>query len=262
VATLSGQSALITGAGRGIGKAIALRLAADGARVTLAARSLQQIEAVADEIRAAGGEAAAVETDVTDHDAATHAVAVANRFGRVSILVNNAGVPGPYGPIGVINPLEWWASQKVHVLGPLLFMSAVIPGMRARGGGRIINIVSRAALEPIAHMSAYAVGKCTAVRLTENVDLENKEHKVRAFALHPGTIMTDMARGTLGSPEAQRWIADGIAFLKTRRPEDSDTDLARCRDAVAALAAGSYDTLGGRYLSVDWDLAAKAREHT
>jgi NAD(P)-dependent dehydrogenase (short-subunit alcohol dehydrogenase family) len=260
VTTLTGQSALVTGAGRGIGKAIALRLAAEGAKVTLAARSLDQIESVAAQIRAAGGEAAAIATDVTDHTAVANAVAAANRFGRVSILVNNAGIAGPYGPIGVVDPLEWWASQQVHALGPLLFMSAVIPGMRARAGGRIINIVSRAALEPVPHLSAYAVGKCTAVRLTEHVDLEHKQHSVRAFALHPGTIITDMARGTLSSLEAQRWMADGIEFLKARRPEDSDADLARCTDVVVALAAGRYDALGGRYLSIDWDLDAKLRE--
>jgi NAD(P)-dependent dehydrogenase (short-subunit alcohol dehydrogenase family) len=261
VPTLTGQSALVTGSGRGIGKAIALRLAADGARVTLAARSLAQVEAVAAEIRAAGGEAAAVCADVSDQDAVTRAVAAANRFGPIAILVNNAGVPGPYGPIGVVDPLEWWASQKVHVLGPLLFMSAVLPAMRARRKGRIIGIVSRAALEPIPHMSAYAVGKCTATRLIETVDLENKEHGVRAFALHPGTIMTDMARDTLGSPDAQRWIADGISFLKGRRPEDSRADLARCCDVVSACAVGRYDALAGRYLDINWDLDAKSSEH-
>jgi NAD(P)-dependent dehydrogenase (short-subunit alcohol dehydrogenase family) len=260
VTTLTGQSALVTGAGRGIGRAIALRLAAEGAKVTLAARSIDQIEAVAAEIRAGGGQAAAIAADVTDHIAVANAVAAANRFGRVSILVNNAGLPGPYGPIGIADPLEWWASQQVHVLGPLLFMSAVLPGMRARAGGRIINIVSRAALEPVPHLSAYAVGKCTALRLTEHVDLENKQHGVRAFALHPGTIITDMARDTLGSLEAQRWIAGGIEFLKSRSPQDSDADLARCRDVVVALAAGRYDTLGGRYLSIDWDLDTKANE--
>jgi len=260
--TLKGQSALVAGAGRGIGKAIALRLAAEGARVTLVARTPRHVKEVAAEIRKAGGEAAAVVTDVTDPKGVTRAVRRANRFGPVSILVNNAGVPGPYGPIGVIDPREWWASQAIHVYGPLLFMSAVIPVMRARGGGRIINIVSRAAIEVAPHLSAYAVGKCTALRLTETIDLESRAHDVRAFALHPGTILTDMARDTLASPEAQRWIPEGITFLKGRRPEDSVKDLARCLEVVVALAAGRYDTLAGRYLSIDWDLDAQAREAT
>jgi len=103
-----------------------------------------------------------------------------------------------------VDPLEWWDSQKVHALGPLLFMSAVIPGMRARsGGGRIINIVSSAGLHPVPGLSAYAVGKCTAIRLTESVDLEERNNGIRVFALQPGTIITDMAHGNINSPEAQ-----------------------------------------------------------
>lgn len=258
--SLERQSGLVTGAGRGIGKAIALRLAADGVRVTVVARTLKQVEATAAEIRAAGGEATAVAADVTDRDAVARAVTLAQSQGPISILVNNAGVPGPYGPIGDCDPLEWWASQKIHLLGPLLFMSAVIPEMRSRGGGRIINIVSRAALEPTPRLSAYGVGKCAATRLTETVDLENKDRGVRAFALHPGTILTDMARDTLNSPEAARWFGDGIAFLNARRPEDSAADLARCCDVVSACAAGRYDALAGRYLDINWDLDAKNRE--
>jgi NAD(P)-dependent dehydrogenase (short-subunit alcohol dehydrogenase family) len=260
VSILKDQSAIVTGAGRGIGKAIALRLAADGACVTLTARTLPQLEATAAEIRASGGVATVVAADVRDRDAVGRVVAAARRQGPVSILVNNAGVAGPYGPIGDCDALEWWAAQQIHVLGPLLFMSALIPQMRETGG-RIINIVSRAALEPVPRLSAYGVGKCTATRLTETVDLENREHGVRAFALHPGTILTEMARGTLSSPEAQHWIADGLAFLKDRRAEDSAADLARCCDVVAACAAGRYDALAGRYLDINWDLDAKVREH-
>src|SRR5690242_16314238 len=123
--SLTGQSALVTGAGRGIGKALALRLAAEGAHVTLTARSHQQLEAVAAEIESSGGKAQAVVSDVTDSAGVTRvAAAAAQRFGPVSILVNNAGVPGPFGPIGATDPLAWWDSHKIHVLGPLLFMNA------------------------------------------------------------------------------------------------------------------------------------------
>ena len=261
VRPLAEQSALVTGAGRGIGKALALRLAADGARVTLAARTRQQIDAAAAEIEARGGKALAIAADVTDSTAVSRAVAAASeRFGPVSVLVNNAGIPDPYGPIGDLDPLQWWATQKVHVLGPLLFMRAVIPAMRARGSGRIINIVSSAGLQPIPNMSAYSVAKCTSIRVTETVDLEERDKGVRAFALQPGTIITDMAHSTLGSPEAQRYIPDGIAMLKGRTPEQSDTDLRRCCDVVAALASGKYDALAGRYLDIDWDLDAKLSE--
>jgi NAD(P)-dependent dehydrogenase (short-subunit alcohol dehydrogenase family) len=259
---LAGRSALVTGAGRGIGKALALRLAAEGAHVTVTARSRQQVDEVAALIESHRGKAHAVVADVSDSAAVAQvAAAAAQRFGPISILVNNAGLPGPFGPIGDTDPLEWWSSHKVHVLGPLLFMRAVIPGMRAHtAGGRIINIVSSAGLQPIPNLSAYAVGKSTAIRLTENVDLEERKNGIRAFALQPGTIITDMAHDTMSSPEAQRYIPEGIAMLQGRTPEQSANDLRRCCDVVAALAAGKYDALAGRYLDIDWDLDAKMTE--
>jgi NAD(P)-dependent dehydrogenase (short-subunit alcohol dehydrogenase family) len=258
---LVGQSALVTGAGRGIGKALALRLAAEGAYVTLTARTLPQLKAVAAEINSHGGQALPVAADVTD-DSAVHRVAAAasERFGPVSVLVNNAGLGDPFGPVGDIDPLEWWATQKVHVLGSLLFMRSVIPGMRARGGGRIINIVSRAGLQPIPNMSAYAVAKCTAIRLIEQVDLEERPNNVRAFALQPGTIITDMALETMASPEAQRYIPEGIAMLRGLTPGSSDADLQRTCEVVTNLASGSYDALAGQYLDIAWDLEAKLVE--
>lgn len=258
---LAGQAALVTGAGRGIGRAIAERLAAEGARVTLVARDAARLEAVAAAIRHAGGEAHALPAQVAsapEVDAAVRA-AVA-RFGPVTILVNNAGVPGPYGPVGTIDPLEWWGTQAINVLGPVLFMHATIPAMRERRSGRIINIVSSAGLQPVPHLSAYAVSKHTLVRITETVDIEERGHGIRAFALHPGTITTDMARGTIGSPEAQHWVPEGVAMLRNRTDAESARDLARCCDVVASLAAGRFDALGGRYLDLWWDLAAEARQ--
>lgn len=255
---LVGQSTLITGAGRGIGRALALRLAAEGAHVTLTARTLPQLAAVAAEIERAGGKALVAAADVTD-DAAVHrvAAAAAEAFGPISILVNNAGIGDPFGPVGDIDPLQWWATQKVHVLGSLLFIRSVISGMRARGGGRIINIVSRAGLQPVPNMSAYAVAKCTTIRLIEQVDLEERGHQIRAFALQPGNILTEMAHETMASPDAQRYIPEGIAMLRGLTAASSDADLKRTCDVVTALASGVYDALAGQYLDIAWDLDAK-----
>lgn len=259
--SLAGRSALVTGAGRGIGRAIAERLAAEGARVSLVARDGARLAAVAAAIRQAGGQAQALTADVAngrDVDAAVRSAT--ERFGPVAILVNNAGIPGPYGPIGTIDPLEWWGAQAVNVLGPVQFMHAVIPAMRARRAGRIINIVSSAAVQPVPHLSAYAVSKSTLVRVTETVDIEERIHGIRAFALHPGTITTDMARATIGSPDAQRWVPEGVTMLRNRTDAESARDLARCCDVVVSLAAGRLDALGGRYLDLWWDLAAEARQ--
>ncbi len=259
--SLTDVATLVTGAGRGIGRAVAERLALAGARVTLVARTASDLDAVVESIRARGGQAEAVVADVTDAAAVERALAAARaRFGPVRILVNNAGTPGPYGPIGVADPREWWASQQLHQLAPLLTMHGVIPDMQRAGGGRIVNIVSSAGLQAIPHLSAYAVGKCAAIRLTETVDLERRAQGIRAFALQPGTIITSMAHSTLGSADARRWIPEGIAMLTARTPAESAADLARCVDVVAALAVGQYDELGGRYLDIQWDLDALARE--
>jgi NAD(P)-dependent dehydrogenase (short-subunit alcohol dehydrogenase family) len=251
VQSLKGQSALVTGAGRGIGRAIALTLATAGAKVALVARTADDIQQVAQDIRHGGGEALAVAMDVTNPNSVRSVVEETEKaFGALSILVNNAGVPGPYGPIDVVDPSQWWTAQTINVLGPFLFMNAVIPVMRRLQRGRVINIVSNAGLQPVPHLSAYAVSKSTLTRLTETADLELRSSSVRVFALHPGNIRTDMARGTLASPEAQRWLADGLAVIRDRKPEESAADLARCCDVALALAAGRHDDLGGRYLDL------------
>jgi NAD(P)-dependent dehydrogenase (short-subunit alcohol dehydrogenase family) len=255
VPALGNSPTIVTGAGRGIGRAIAERLAAEGAPVTLLARTRADIDTVAAGIVARGGRALAVVTDVTDPSAVSAALAAARaRFGPVRVLINNAGTPGPYGPIGVADAAQWWASQRLHQLAPLLMMSRVIPEMQSLGGGRVINIVSSAGTAPVPHLSAYAVGKCAAIRLTETVDLEQRAYGIRAFALQPGTILTDMARSTMSCSQAQRWIPEGVAMLNARTPADSAADLARCTAVVAAIASGHYDTLAGRYLDVNWDL--------
>jgi NAD(P)-dependent dehydrogenase (short-subunit alcohol dehydrogenase family) len=261
MSALTNTPCLVTGAGRGIGRAVAERLAAEGAAVTLLARTQTDIDSVVAGIGARGGAALALACDVTQpRDVARAITGAAQRFGPIRVLVNNAGIPGPFGPIGVVDPQEWWASQHVHQYAPLLTMSAVIPAMQRAGGGRIINIVSSAGTRPVLHMSGYALGKCAAIRLTETVDMEQRSNGIRAFALQPGTIITDMARATLGSDQAQRWIPEGISMLKGRTPEQSAADLARCCAVVAALAAGQYDALSGRYLDIAWDLDALLRE--
>ncbi len=194
--------------------------------------------------------------DVTDPGDVGEIVAAVSRSGPISVLVNNAGVPGTYGPIGRIDPLEWWTAQEVNVFAPVLLMNAVIPGMHTRRSGRIVNIVSNAALQPIPYLSAYAVSKSTLVRLTETVDLEFQESGLHAFALHPGNITTDMARGTVASPAAQRWLAQGLPNIRDRKAQDSDADLQRCAAVVTAIAAGFCDNLSGRYLDLWKDVPA------
>lgn len=259
---LNGATAIVTGAGRGFGRAIALRFAAEGAAVTVTARTRSQIDSTAAEIRAAGGRALAIPGDVTRREDVARVVQAAlEAFGPVTVLVSNAGLPGPFGPIGVVDPDVWWASQAVHVRGPLLFASATLPHMQRRGGGRIIVIASRGGNEVAPSLSAYCVGKGTQIRFTQHLAAEGKEHGVKAFAIEPGTVITDMAEDTLASPDAQRWLPHMLETLKQiKAREDPEEGFARCTTMCVKLASGRYDALSGRYLTPDDDFDALLRQ--
>lgn len=244
--------ALVTGGGRGIGRAIAQRLAADGYAVAVASRSREQLDQVVGEIKTAGGAALALTCDVTHQQDVTRTVeAVRQQFGDITVLVNNAGAAGPMGPIGVVDPGSWWAAQAVHVLGPLLFMTAVVPQMAANGGGRIINICSVAGVIIANNFSSYAVAKSTLIRLSEHVAAEQREQNIKVFPIQPGTILTDLARDTLTRPDAARWAAPLVGMLQQITPEGSQQTLLKMQDFVSDLAGGRLDALSGRFLDVD-----------
>jgi NAD(P)-dependent dehydrogenase (short-subunit alcohol dehydrogenase family) len=259
---LNGATAIVTGAGRGFGRAIALRFAAEGAAVTVTARTRAQIESTAAEINSAGGRALAIPGDVTRREDVARVVQAATEaFGPVTVLVSNAGLPGPFGPIGVVDPDVWWASQAVHVRAPLLFASALLPGMQRNGGGRIIVVASRGGVEVAPSLSAYCVGKSTQIRLTQHLAAEGKDHKVSAFAIEPGTVITDMAEDTMASPDAQRWVPHMLDTLRQIKAQsDPKEGLARCATMCVKLASGRYDALSGRYLTPDDDFDALVRQ--
>lgn len=244
--------ALVTGAGRGIGRAIAERLAGDGMAVALAARSLDQLEEVAAGIAASGGRAQVVRCDVSSPEAVNQAVAqVIDTLGVPSVLVNNAGNSGPMGPIGLVDPMQWWNTQEIHLRGSLLMMSALIPAMVASGGGRIVNICSQAGTFVTPNYSSYSVAKCALIRLTEHVDAERRAEGVRAFAIQPGTILTDIAEDAMASPDARRWAAPLVDLLVTITPEASEAAMRHLQDSVSRMARGLWDDRAGRYLDVE-----------
>ena len=247
---LAGQIAVVTGAGRGIGRGIALRFAAEGAAVALTSRNKAQLDQVAGEIESAGGRALAVAGDVTKRaDVARVVHTAAEKLGHITLLVNNAGIAGPYGPIGIVDPDQWWAAQEVHLRAPLLFMSAVLPGMIARSAGRIINISSPRCHMLTPSLSAYSLGKSAQNRLAELVANEVKEYGVTVFALDPGSIMTEMADETVSNPDAQRWVPKMVERLNQMKgtvgPQEG---MKWCTDRCVGLASGRYAALSGRYI--------------
>jgi len=263
---LDGQVALVTGAGRGFGRSIAMRLAAEGAKVALVSRSRDQLDAVAREIEAAGGKAAAAPADVSDRASVAAAVKAAEgALGPIGLLVNNAGVPGPFGPLWEIDPDAWWRAQEVHIKAPVLFLREVLPGMVARKGGRVVVVSALAARMAAAYMSAYCTGKIAQSRLVEEVALEGAEHGIKAFAIDPGFVFTGIANDTMNDPGAQKWLPGMVERLKAQSQNPgASADLDRCAQRVLDLASGRYDALSGRYMELADDLDAMlagARPH-
>lgn len=253
---LIGQVAIVTGAGRGFGQAIAQHLARAGAKVVLGARSAHELATTVSSIEAEGGAALAVPADVTSAGDVDKLVrAAADRFGPVTLLVSNAGTGGPFGPIWEVDPVAWWRTHEVHTLGAFLCTRAVLPGMIASGGGRVLTISSIAAKAQRPFFSAYAVSKASQARFTELLAIEGKPHGVSAFAIHPGTALTAMACETLASPDIGRWAPGLITMLEKSDRERGQADLARCAELCVELASGRWDALSGRFVTIDDDLA-------
>src|SRR5512146_741256 len=219
--------ALVTGGGRGIGAGIAHALAGDGWEGVVAARSREQVEAVADEI---GGDW--VQVDVADRRSVERAVAEA---GEVDLLVANAGIASQDGATWEVDPAAWWRVFEVNVLGVHLCCRAVIPGMLERGGGRIVITGSGAAyLTPLASSrTAYPASKAAVCRYGETLAAE-LAGRIPVFFFSPGLVRTELTSGTF--PDDAPWTPPELA------PE-----------LVRKLASGRYDALAGRYLHAEHD---------
>jgi NAD(P)-dependent dehydrogenase (short-subunit alcohol dehydrogenase family) len=262
---LVGQVALISGGGRGFGKAIAQRLAAEGAAVAVTSRTQTELNQTVSEIQADGGRAFAVSGDVTrPTDVARVVHATEEHFGPITLLINNAGIPGPFAPTWAADPDEWWFAQELHTRAFFMFVRGVLPSMIERRIGRIIAVSAIASYRVDFAMSAYCVGKTSQNRLVQFVAAEVKDFGVSAFAIDPGFVITELAEITMRDPGAKRWKADMIEHLKARKTAPNSTvDLDRCAQRCVDLASGRYDELTGCYLELNDNLdemLRKARE--
>lgn len=157
---LHGKVALITGASRGIGRAVAEAYAAAGAALALCARSAGELEEVAAALRQVGASVVTVPADVSDAAQVERFVGEGLRtFGRVDVLVNNAGIPGPHVPLAEVTPADWASVLAVNLTGPFLCTRAVVPGMRRQGGGSIINVSSWLGRNAMEDWGAYGAAK-------------------------------------------------------------------------------------------------------
>lgn len=250
------EVAIVAGGGRGIGRSIALALAARGIAVCLVARTRDELRAVTKRIRQDGRSACYVVADLTLPGQAEEVVEATRRnLGAPDVLVFSAAVPGPFGPLWLADSESWWAAMTLHVRAPALLLKLVLPQMIERRKGRIVLVSSRAGNGVHAFLSPYCVGKAAQTRLAAVTDCETREFGVRVFAIDPGLSYTQLARDTVGDPGAKRFLPQMVTRLSALSGSDADGPvLARCAARCVELVSGRYDALGGRFLSSEMDL--------
>jgi len=252
---LKGQVAVVTGGGRGIGRAIARRFAAEGAIVLVAARTAIEIESVAAEITAADGKGAAVRADVSREEDCQRIVATAReKFSTVHILVNNAGDYGPVKPVEEITPAEWDQVIAVHLRGAFLLTRLVLPEMYARGSGVILNISSLSAKSAFAWGSPYAAAKAGLLGLTRVTAAEAARRGVRVNAICPGPVPETQMSKELGRLLAERLnvsrqdqLTDFLEGILQGRGQTADEIAA----AALFLVSDQASAITGQALNVD-----------
>lgn len=248
---LEGKTAIVTGGGRGIGRAIAREFAGEGAAVIVASRSAKEIDGVAAEIQQAGGRAKAVAADVSKAAECEKIVRAArDAFGAIDILVNNAGILGPVAPIEGTTLELWSETIAINLTSAFLMSRLVVPEMYERGSGAILNISSVAAKAAYPMNSAYAAAKAGLLGLTRTLAAEGARKGVRVNAILPGptgdTNMWQELAGRLGPMSGH--VVDGILLGRLQTTEEI---------AAAALFVVSDQAraITGQTLNVDGGMA-------
>jgi NAD(P)-dependent dehydrogenase (short-subunit alcohol dehydrogenase family) len=232
------RTAVVTGAGRGIGRGIALGLVRAGWEVALLGRTRAHLEAVAAECRAAGGLVGVHDLDVTDRAAVERAVAhIETGLGGIDLLVNNAGVIERQ-EVDLVrdDPDDVWRVIETNVRGPLLMSRAVLPGMLARGSGHVVNINSGSGHRPSAVYTGYGISKGALARLTTMLDAQYADRGVLTLDVAPGVVVTDMTSAMPLHDGRTAWtpVADTVAL-------------------VDAFGSGRLDALHGRFVRAGTD---------
>jgi NAD(P)-dependent dehydrogenase (short-subunit alcohol dehydrogenase family) len=247
---LKGKVAVVTGASRGLGRRIAVRLALEGATVALLARGAAGLEDTRQEIAAKGARALVVPVDIARPDSIMDAKSTIEReLGNPSILVNAAGIFGPIALVRDSEPSAWVETIAINTIGPYLTCRAFVGGMVDAGWGRIVNVTSAAALhEPGPCNSAYATSKVALNQFTRHLASELQGTGVTANVVHPGDVKTDMWAEIKAAAERLGPVADAYAQWAKWVEETGGDDPEKAADLVAGLMSEDAAEINGRFL--------------
>ncbi|MDI6754597.1 MAG: SDR family NAD(P)-dependent oxidoreductase [Thermodesulfobacteriota bacterium] len=243
---LQNRVAIITGGGRGLGRSVALAFGKEGAKVVLAARTNEEIEHVAEELRSLKKDALSIPTDVSEEEQVNHMLKRAlEAYGTIDILVNNAGARGPIAPLHEISLAEWEQTLRINLTSAFLCTKAVLPIMIEKKEGKIINVVTT--MTPRPNLTPYMVAKAGLIHFTKQLSRELKDYNIQVNAIHPGVMDTRMQEEirkagakAIGTDMFERLKEEGILHLP-----DEPAKL------VLFLASRAADGITGEYLSFD-----------
>jgi NAD(P)-dependent dehydrogenase (short-subunit alcohol dehydrogenase family) len=254
-----GRVAIVTGGGYGIGREIAESLARMGASVAIIGRSRSRLDETLAAIEGADGKAMVFSVDVADENAVRRVVSETEaKFGPLDILVSNAGLDGPFGPLWLNDTDAWRRTLDTNLFGSVVVAKSVLPGMVQRRRGHIVFVGSGGGLWPVPYDTGYAVTKAGLIRLCETVALEAEEYNVRCFCIHPGVVHTGMSDSVMNSPDGQKWLPKYDQAL-----ERGKTPIEWASQLCNFLVSGQADGLTGCFLSVNDDyreLASRAKQ--